>query len=166
MKIKFVFILVLLFSKQILVAKNVNDSTHVIKNSIYLELRGSALLYSINYDRVFYNRNRSVGVAFRLGVSRFLGTNVIPFSTSVLLGKRTVKMEAGMSICSMVDDGYKANPNNNVDFYGGLIIGLRYQRLYREGILLRLNYIPLYHIGTFENNEIIQGIAISVGYNF
>lgn len=53
------------------------------KNTVYLELAGSAITYSINYDRIFYQKNK-FKFSYRLGLS------ILPLShTDIIDGRDT-----------------------------------------------------------------------------
>jgi hypothetical protein len=79
------------------------------KSNLYLELGGSALLWSANYElKLFQNYSRSIQVMGRIGLGyspskyRLLNaidltenTLLMPFTTSLVLGKRKEKLEIG-----------------------------------------------------------------------
>lgn len=69
----------------------------ILKNAIYGEIGGHALVWSLNYERIFYDK----GVFAFTGRSGIGFTNLykqtnawfLPFSASLLIGKRSSKFE-------------------------------------------------------------------------
>ena len=123
------------------------DSLHFKKNAIYLESYGSAIPYSINYDRLLHNKGKLAAFSFRLGFaylfvpsfnSTYYEAILIPISSSILFGKKIDKIEIGISATYHSGHGY--TPNNYTSY--GFILGGRHQNSNKKDILFRLCYTP------------------------
>jgi len=126
-------------------------------NSIYLELGGNCVFYSINYDRLFSNH-----IGARVGANFFL----LPIDKTTAFGYFVV-----MQIIYLIGNG-----NSRLELGGGVnylnekdgdsiwgpsfIIGYRYQPT-NGGFVFRIGFTP-----TYVTDHIMPMGGVSFGYNF
>jgi hypothetical protein len=134
--------------------KNINNETIAV-NSIYLELFGNGLLYSVNYDRIIPTSNRRM-MALRLGFAYFPKSESmnnsnnaisIPFEVIFLKELKKHYLEFGMGITLALQ-------NNDYQGYYKLVFlvprfGYRYQHPDGE-ILLRFGFTPIIPLLVFD----------------
>ena len=143
--------------------------------AVYLELGGSGLLYSLNYD-MRLTRGRQDGMGFRVGIGGIsargstnddtaqAGYLAIPVTFNYLIGERRHALELGAG-ATLLDFNAHGNVDNDyfdADFTGPVPhanIGYRYQSL-DNGFTGRLTYTP------FIGDGIEHWIGISFGVNF
>lgn len=137
------------------------DNTFKLKkNAIYAEIGGNGMLYSLNYERQIYQKNKfhfaaSIGgmafpELFNPGI-----IVIIPLEAKILLGKKKNFFETGLgnSFNTATYNSFQFNSSGNPkDFYykshyAFLRIGYRYQNpnggfLFRIAALPYLNYKP------------------------
>jgi len=161
MKILNATLICFLFMVQHLVAQD----TLIRRNSIYFELGGNALLYSINYDRTF-RLNDNLKLAPRVGFMYlppdrssdfkiFPQMTNIPLELNLLLGKSTgsstfAEVGFGLNYISY-SDGYTSRENDarpEEHIVKGVVttarLGFRHQKpaggiMYRLGMLVPLS---------------------------
>lgn len=136
-------------------------------NNWYVEVGGSSLFYSINYEKYLYRNGKEkftwlgrVGAGFNpidynFINSLFLERNsfIFPFTSTIMLGKGKEKLEIGGGF-TMLTKNFLDNeivPNIN--------IGLRVMESNR--VTFRVTYVPL-----FRSNNTIHWIGVSIGKNF
>lgn len=152
--------------------------------AVFVELLGTAGVYSLNYDTRLKKGKRN-GWGARLGFS-YLNINdssrfgelsartiAIPVELNYLFGKRRSALELGIGI-TYVSSRYQGNAYtyNDVDFIGGepfnitsnglfasVIIGYRYRSV-DNGFLFRLGFMPIVI------PEVFPAIGVSFGYSF
>lgn len=96
-------------------------------NSLYIELGGNALAYSVNYDRIYDER-----YVFRAGIGYFGVDNasvaIIPLTASYLFGRGASKFEigVGMTIVTARLSGF-AGISGSPALLGTGILAYRYQ---------------------------------------
>ena len=120
------------------------------KNSVYIELGGNGVLYSLNYDRFFEISNR-LKASCRLGFhysenlndngNRFIG---FPIEISGLYSifKNKHFLEIGTGLTFMNDNDFSMDNKAQV-FIWVLRAGYRYQKP-EGGLFLRLGFTPMY----------------------
>ncbi len=144
-QLKFIVILCLFFSQPLSSQDDwTGRDTTTKANTIYLELLGSSQLYSINYDRLLFQKNKkkftaNIGLMYLpFGVfNKFgnTGSNVqIPFSFNYLCGKKhsfisgvgftfqNYNMKESY-ILPLVQMGYRFQNSSNGFFFQSTIIG-------------------------------------------
>lgn len=121
-------------------------------NSIYLELGGNGLIYSLNYDRLV---TESMGVRAGIGYLQLnakagSGTDkasvtTIPIMVHYLLGSRSSKLELGAGVCiiSAAADISKTGGVEESATLGTATFGYRYQRA-DEGMTFRAGVTPFF----------------------
>ncbi len=134
-------------------------------NNWFVELGGTAFLYSLNYEKVLY-RNSSWGWTGRVGIAwNFtnykllnkvdLEPNMIltPFTTSVLYGKRKEKLELGGGF-TLINKGV-----TDREVIPTAIIGFRVVETNK--VFFRIAYTPF-----IRNREYTHWYGVSIGRNF
>jgi hypothetical protein len=144
-----------------------NESIKQGTHNFYLELGGSGIFYSINYEKyLFKNKSENLTWTARIGGAfnpidyKFMNsffldkqTFMLPFTSSLLIGASKDKLEVGAGF-TMLTKNF-----NDQEIVPELIFGLRVIDVNR--VCLRLNYIPL-----FRSDETIHWIGVSLGKNF
>lgn len=136
-------------------------------NNWYIELGGAALLWSANYEKyLFQNYNKSVTWTGRIGFgfspieNKLLNSVEIqknavtmPFTTSLIFGKRKEKLEIGA--------GYSLSTTNFTEreVFPTALLGFRV--IDNNKVLLRVAYTPV-----FRNEDFINWFGVSLGRNF
>jgi len=76
------------------------DLTAQRKQSVYLELGGAGVFYSLNYDVRIFNRKNGLGI--RAGLSGLIDGNrvdrLVPLQINYLIGKKKHQFEVGFGI--------------------------------------------------------------------
>jgi len=76
----------------------INYPVSIARNSVYLELGGNGLWYSVNYDKIFSLKEK-VGFSGRIGFSYLQSQDtisiIIPVTASYLFGKKNNFFELG-----------------------------------------------------------------------
>jgi hypothetical protein len=135
-------------------------------NSVYFELLGNGLMYSLNYDRMF---NESIGA--RAGIGYFSPEDeavmTFPIMLNYLYGSGNSKLElgGGVTVISQSENVSFKYKTAKKDFKGSgvlgtITVGYRYQKP-EKGVLFRAGFTPLF-------GEIGFGVSlgVSVGYGF
>ncbi|HEX8696164.1 MAG TPA: hypothetical protein VF746_27350 [Longimicrobium sp.] len=142
------------------------------RNAVYVELLGSGLLYSINYDRLI-----TPSVAGRVGFmfvraeddSGDSGTIAIaPITASKLWGNGSSHFETGVGLAvatadfdfGELDDFDEDADLSSTTVYGTGVLGYRYQRP-GGGFLFRVGLTPI-----FTTNDFAPWFGLSFGYAF
>jgi len=119
------------------VSKDTLQKSKTTHNAFYVEGGGTALVYSLNYDRRISLNEKSF-ISCRLGASKpidnSLGDFFIPVTVTYNIGTAGNYFETGVG--TPIQIGNKTNES----FYHGLI-GYRRQMPYTS-TLLRLNFLP------------------------
>lgn len=144
------------------------------KNAIYLELLGSGLFYSINYDRILWEKS-NVAMSARIGasyipVSEFWDFNTFgfPIECSFLKGRRNY-LEIGSSVL-IQQNFYGGTSSKSLIAFGR--IGYRYQKK-NGGTMFRIALTPFVAIIYDDENRLQEGflpvlpwVGISIGRSF
>ncbi|MDF1673824.1 MAG: hypothetical protein P1U41_09970 [Vicingaceae bacterium] len=145
------------------------ENSSINKNSVYLEVGGSGLWYSINYDRILFKREHKA-LSVRAGISYlgdFSDTNAItiPISASFLYGRNKNFLEVGGGPTTLHSF---AESITGVGAIG--IIGFRHQHTNNKGLMYRIVFNPfLVEYSTdkgYWNWVAIPWAGISLGYTF
>ena len=144
------------------------------RDAVYLELLGSAGLFSINYERQIAEAIRArVGFGNWTSQSFFsegqTSITSVPFTVSGLRGRGTHRLEFGGGVTVGTRDR-ETSPNASGGFVSltGLI-GYRYHRPGR-GLLFRAVATPIYGFGkedvAYPDKGLFPSFGISLGYAF
>ena len=133
---------------------------------VYIEALGPGLLYSINYDQRFFNKENSLGI--RIGASRYKGDegenrSTVPVQLNYLFGNVGRYFELGVG--TTYGGGKYVDNAGTGDFIGTATIGYRRQPYQTKGLTWRLALTPLF---VFEPNNIkvLPWVGGSVGFRF
>lgn len=161
---KLSLLLPLLFiSNEILTAQQ--SSTDYSKNTVYTELGGAGITYSLNYDR-----RVTENIALRTGIN-YAPTLVAPGVSfigqgSYLFGKEDEFFELGVGITYVLSDDPNIVPfSDDGNIKGALInsfIGFRSQSV-EEPIFFRFGAAPFY---SFFSDKLFLSGGLSFGYSF
>lgn len=139
--------------------KNRNTNPH----AFYLELGGSAVIYSANYERLLVKTGKTalfarVGLQY-IPIKRAQSVVHIPVAANWVLGQKRIKAEIGMGALFRVDfnpvagEGfYFTNPPTRIFLTPA--IGIRYfskRNEYGEYFMMRLTITPLIGMNVFAN---------------
>ena len=152
-------------------------TTALSHNSIYLELLGPGLLYSLNYEYRFTEH-----ISARAGLSvwsidsldllvlqiKKFSYKSFPLMVNYMTGSRASHLEAGVGIMPLFVRGdfsvfyfLGESENNRVTAILGIAtIGYRYQRR-ESGFIFRADATPV-----FNRSGIYVGFGLSLGYGF
>jgi hypothetical protein len=136
------------------------------RNSIYLELLGNGVFYSINYDREFNDYlGMRVGLSYLPGVSTAFSTTediiMIPVMINTFIGNGNSKFELGAGI---VYEGFTHSTifgSSDSQIIITTTIGYRYQQK-AGGLIFRIGFTPL----ITERGYILPFGGISIGTSF
>jgi hypothetical protein len=135
-------------------------------NNWYIELGGSGLFYSGNYEKVLLKSDRwgwvgRVGLGYTPGdytmlnkVSLDGGTAMAPFHTAVLFGPNKEKLEAGVGF-TMLAKGFSGNR----EVVPTAVLGFRVVEINK--VCFRVNWTPF-----IRNGEFVSWFGVSIGRNF
>ena len=159
-KIVLILALIGLYSPEFAQDKKAN------KNNVFLELWGSANLFSLNYERI-YLISPTINMTSRIGGSylKIFETDLVscPISFSTLLGKDNHRIELGISCAYRYFRNSEGRYNNLIY---GIIIGYRLQPI-TEHIIIRITYTPIFATSLTDNNyKFFHRGGFSFGYSF
>lgn len=146
-------------------AKAQDDSLLLKKNAIYFEFAGNGLIFSVNYERLLFQK-RLMHLRARVGAGRFPGSHrgylewdgffTLPVEINALIGKRNNFFEAGIgNTFSSSKDGIE---------FSSLRLGYRFEQE-DGGFLVRLAPMLIY-IHQQNKNQLSPFFGISVGGTF
>jgi hypothetical protein len=139
------------------------------RNAVYVELLGNALLYSVNYDRLF-----TPNVAGRVGLMFVAAEDddgdsgtaaIFPLMGSYLWGDGNSHFETGIGLAVAtasfdVDEIDIDESGGGTGVYGTGVLGYRYQRP-GGGFLFRVGLTPV-----FTTSDFAPWFGLSFGYAF
>jgi hypothetical protein len=144
----------------------------VAENAAYLELGGSAGLFSVNYERRISAARLRVGIAqwtvadlFGIGSDSY---TVLPITVSSVRGDGKHHLESGGGISlglSTMTDGFDGSKTSNTFTTLTAIAGYRYQKP-GSGFLFRAVLTPMYGLGSEELAYPASGFFLSAGISF
>jgi hypothetical protein len=145
---------------------NDEDTLKVKKNSIYIELGGKGIGYSLNYGRtipLFRDIEAEIGIGYTQAKSTgFITMHLQMLSPEIiLLFGSPNKLEVGYSsVLASFGDGYE-------HFLNSTRIGYRYQKN-EGGFLFRASYcrITAFDPMFYNNKATLNWVGISFGYVF
>jgi hypothetical protein len=139
--------------------KNRNTNPH----AFYLELGGSSVIYSANYERLLVKSNKTalfarVGLQY-IPLKRAQSVIHIPVAANWVLGQKRLKAELGLGALFRIDfnpiagDGfYLTTPPTRI--FLTPVLGIRYfskRNDYGEYFMMRLSFTPLFGMNVFAN---------------
>lgn len=159
------FLLTILVLTQAITAQDINSNNNpeTIDHAIYLEVGGSAIAYSINYEgRIGENLWGRVGASYFPGP--FVEMVSFPLGMSYLIGKDVKHFELGFAVSPTYSESDFFTDESNKKEYGIIaspIIGYRFQP--KEELFFRLAFTPFFT--TFDTKFFLSG-GLSFGYSF
>jgi len=153
-------------------------------NSVYVELIGNGIMYSVNYDRVIKTRDRmkfSARIGFSyvdIGLFDEIEGVVVPIELLGWIGdKGHFEFGAGLSsqFVTLEDDSLLGGPSERYDSQAYYLTGRLGYRLQKPdgGFLFRAGFVPMVLLG--ENNServssdrpsFVPWFGFSFGYSF
>ena len=136
-------------------------------NSIYLELLGNGLFYSLNYDRMITESfGARVGIGYVQPIEASLTT--VPIMAHYLVGSGSSKLELGFGACMLLQPdwsglsfiGSEDKEARGSQILGTATLGYRYQRT-DGGFVFRVGVTPFFGVMGFN----LTG-GLSFGYGF
>jgi hypothetical protein len=192
---KTIFILFISVFAANMFAQEKNDSISMrfdkkTKNTFFMEVGGNTMLYSLNYDRIIFQK-KNMFISTRVGLSCIpLNANfsyLFPFETDFCIGKKNNHFEVGAGILYFHNHSYylsRGIQNDFVPIYLNMDaviltgrIGYRYQRP-TGGFFFRASFVPMVQLfektrddryGTYSENviggfSVLPWAGISFGY--
>lgn len=167
------YILFIVFFFALINAKS--QENNIKKNSVYLEIAGSGLLYSVNYDRLLIIDNKmrfstTVAVWYiphieSISDFKYMIGSSVGFNT--LFGKQTHFAELGINFAYMNMKDTEDNIYHTA--YLPIRLGYRYQKD-DGGLFLRASLMPIIAIYQDADAEFLYPVtphfSIGVGYGF
>lgn len=143
------------------------DRPDLRSNNWYVELGGTALFYSVNYEKFLFRTKQEqliwsarIGFGYNPIEYRFMNalsldknTFMVPFSSSILIGPGKDKLELGAGFSMLTKD------LSDREIAPSLIAGIRVIEVNR--VTFRVNYIPV-----FRNEQFLHWIGVSLGLNY
>lgn len=161
-----VFALGIFFTMQMNLTLAQNETK---REAVFLEVFGSGIFYSFNYDRRIMDRPNGLGIKAGLGYTAIDGVRIttLPIAGNLLIGKKRSFFELGAGATFLlvsqtsnvnVPQGSSIRPPDAVLF--NLILG--YRRVAESGFLLRAGITP------YLNSDPVAVFVpqISIGYAF
>jgi len=144
------------------------------KNSVYLELLGTSMVPSVNYERFFLRKFVSLGTRIGIGYSpENYQKDVIslPVELVALIGRKRHHIEIGFGFTfywEIFNKKYhnQGNGNINQQFFEFPRIGYRYTA--KKGFVFRIGFTPViqpFELSMFDRQFHPYG-GISFGYSF
>ena len=158
-----------LFSGYLAAAQNFRD-TFQARNAVYVELGGNGDAYSLNFDRIVYQK-AMIKAALRAGISTnisfFEGESgvypIVPVEVLGMMGRYQKHLEVGLGYTRR----FTGNPDLLQDMYFSRI-GFRYQSP-QGGLLVRVALTPF--LSTEINRKtpgpaLVPRFGLSIGHSF
>jgi opacity protein-like surface antigen len=139
--------------------------TSASASQIYLEVGGSAAIYSLNFDSRF--KKQENGLGFRIGAGGAGGSGsgyfAVPAQLNYLLGEngKYLELGAGATFLHVTGDDDFFFDNSASSLQGNLVVGFRSQPFAKKGITWRVAFTP------FVGSEgFLPFGGASIGYRF
>jgi hypothetical protein len=150
------------------------------KNAFYFELAGNGIYYSLNYDRILYQKN-SFKTSARIGVEVLPNKlqdfqdlrPAMPIEVNALVGKGKHHIETGLGLTPYIDDKYGfvdrdgnrhlAKQGKKITTMSLIRIGYRYQKT-EGGLMFRAGFTPILFQGN--NFDPVPFAGVSIGKSF
>ncbi len=176
LKTAFVLLLVGLLTHQAQAQEVIatNDDGSFARNSVFVELGGNALLYSVNYDHKFFDHASARIGAMYFSVSADdpnslngrVSVFLAPIMANYLVGDGNSRLELGAGLVVAGASGSGTVENEQLDEFRGGGVGFTSTVGYRlqprdGGFLFRIGFTPIIAPGTF-----IPWFGLSFGASF
>jgi hypothetical protein len=132
-------------------------------SQIYLELGGSGIVYTLNFDTRFNKRENGLG--FRIGAGGAGGNDggyfAIPAQLNYLLGEngKYLELGGGITYIKTEDDDFFFDETSTVA--ANLVVGFRSQPFAKKGLTWRIAFTPFIGGGGF-----LPWGGASIGFRF
>lgn len=163
-KLSFTFIGIVLFSF-CYTGINAQNTEEEKRKSVYVELLGSGVFGSVNYD--FRLSQRQDGLGMRVGAGMIPDVLIVPIELNGLIGQKKVAFEYGAGISHGIFLKPKAGDetfSTGIDGYGFIVYAKGGIRVHpkNNGIVFNFNWMPMM------NAEEIRWIwfGIGIGYSW
>jgi hypothetical protein len=174
--------LAMILVHRILLAQDVQNSQHLNKNHLSVELGGAGVLGSINYERLV--KAKSNKLLLRVGLSylpltvnnkKALGTPILPFGLYYLIGdKHHLELGLNNTFGYTVDN---ITNKNELKYFLMPSVGYRFENFFKKSVYFSIAYSPVFAFEDYSkcvncikadsNTGQFQNWAkIAVGYNF
>ncbi len=150
-----------------------NDSTFSSRNTIYTELASKGAYYSINYDRIFHQKNKLI-YSFKIGFSIFNNIVALPLGFSLFVGKQKHHLEYSLIVMPYIEN-YRSflSSNDLSDKFLYIIPGFGYRFQKKEGgFFFKTAFSPMLILDPHSNDfwkmdsEVKLMLSIGAGFNF
>ncbi|MGY6743818.1 MAG: hypothetical protein ACXIUQ_13855 [Cecembia sp.] len=138
------------------------------RNAIFVEVYGTGLFHSVNYDMRFDQISNGLGTRIGIGYTAIDGVRVftLPIAFNYLIGKKRNFLELGVGGTGIfLNQGNIGSPASGLDISSSTAIVhgmLGYRRVSASGFLLRAGITPL-----FNGSEFIPFVPqASLGFAF
>lgn len=138
--------------------KKVKKTANGYKNYIYLEVLGSGMTYSNNYERTIFKKN-ALSINARAGFGMFAKFYAIPFGANITLGRSHKKFEAGI-YTNFENLLFNDDSENTNDLNMNIVPALAFRYESEGHFFLRLSVLS--HIVT-KTGEWLPGLGVSLG---
>lgn len=152
------------------------------KNLVYGEAGGNAFIYSVNYQRIFWDTVSFASPCLRAGAGILplkTGTDYeFPFEASLLIGKKRhfFELGAGFTVFSVINF-YHGSPGGDPARYyrsnganANGRIGYCFIPLRKQNFMFRVAFTPIFHPDEFYETEMFSHFipmgGLSLGYAF
>lgn len=159
MKTKLLFAFII--SLAVFVCKG-QDSLHLKKNAVYGEFLGNGLAYSINYERMFYQKNE-IHFCGRIGIEFVPEVFLFPVEINMLFGKKNNFLETGVGFTFLYPAGDLIGDSQTPLLF--LRLGYRFHKQ-GGGFLFRIAPMLCSPFPYNNKYELFPFAGISVGYTF
>ncbi len=103
------------------------DTIFSSKNTFYIDFCTKGAFYSINYDRIFYGKNR-IYLTYRFGFSILTDAIAFPVGINLFTGKKNSHLEYSLTVVPYIDHYKSLGSDNDLsDKYLYVIPGLGYR---------------------------------------
>ncbi len=120
--------------------------TSASASQIYLEVGGSGVIYSLNFDSRFGKKENGLGFRVGAGGAGGGGTGyfAVPVQVNYLLGEngKYLELGAGGTFFHVTGDDDFFFDNSASTVYGNLVVGFRSQPFAKKGITWRVAFTP------------------------
>lgn len=170
-KKNYLLIIILLTVTNIINAQKKEDIDFA-QNSVYIELGGTGLIYSINYERNLI-KGKTLYANARIGITAIPNDYYnVPLELILLKGKKKSFIEVGLGYSPWIEpnsykDNFRRESYTRVSHYFVPKLGYRYQKP-KGGFLFKISVTPtiFYISDTYYNNDFNLWGGISLGYCF
>ena len=144
------------------------------RKSVYLELGGNGVLYSLNYDQIVSPISEKSLWGYRIGIGGtyplsfrpdddiIIESKGIPIEAYVLMGKKNHKLDFGLGLYPNIVVERMNESQLKVDYF--LNFGYRYQPS-SSGVVIRTG-LAVQHFHLYGINATLPWIRFAIGYAF